>query len=52
MLFSLLVCLFVFPGEKFINKLLNEFLFPASKLIFESTTNKVKVDPQADYNPK
>ena len=44
---------FVLPsGDKFINKLLTEFLFPASKLILESTTNNVKLDPQADYNPK
>ncbi|XP_071800380.1 ubiquitin carboxyl-terminal hydrolase 24-like isoform X2 [Asterias amurensis] len=39
-------------GKQLIDTLLNDYLFPASKLILESSSNPDKLNPQAEYNPK
>ncbi|XP_022101626.1 ubiquitin carboxyl-terminal hydrolase 24-like isoform X2 [Acanthaster planci] len=39
-------------GKQLLDKLLNEFLFPASRLILDSSSNPDKLNPQAEHSPK
>ncbi|XP_038074652.1 ubiquitin carboxyl-terminal hydrolase 24-like isoform X2 [Patiria miniata] len=39
-------------GKQLLDKLLNEFLFPASRLILDSSSNTDKLNPQAEHSPK
>ena len=47
-----LIFVILLPGKQLIDTLLNDYLFPASKLILESSSNPDKLNPQAEYNPK